>query len=76
MTQETETKRPTHAIYQVIGEGETSYWHRVGAAWANKDGKGLSLKFDAMPLHGRTMIREIDYGAKEKKQAEARKIKE
>ncbi|WP_208352743.1 hypothetical protein [Pseudaestuariivita rosea] len=65
MTNDTNTNRPTHIIYQVTGEGETSYWHRVGAAWANKDGKGLSLKFDAIPLHGRIMIREIGDEAKD-----------
>ncbi len=69
MTNDTNTNRPTHAIYQVTGEGEQSYWHRVGAAWANKDGKGLSLRFDAMPLHGRIMIREIGDEAKEAPQS-------
>lgn len=54
-----ETKRPTHAIYQVVGEGEKARWIRVGAAWANKDGKGLNLKFDAHPVVGRTVIREV-----------------
>lgn len=54
-----ETKRPTHAIYQVIGEADKARWIRVGAGWTNRDGKGLSLKFDAYPVVGRTVIREI-----------------
>lgn len=54
-----EPKRPTHAIYQVVGEGEKARWIRVGAAWANKDGKGLNLKFDAYPVVGRIVIREV-----------------
>lgn len=54
-----ETKRPSHAIYQVVGEGEKTRWIKVGAAWANKDGKGLNLKFDAYPLTGRIVVREV-----------------
>lgn len=60
MSNETnETKRPTHAIYQVIGDGEKARWIRIGAAWANRDGKGFNLKFDAYPASGRTVIREV-----------------
>lgn len=61
MTNETkQTKRkPTHAIFQVIGEGEKSRWIRVGAAWENRDSKGLTLHFDAYPVVGRTVVREI-----------------
>jgi len=56
----TANKRPTHAIYQVIGEGEDGRWIRVGAAWANRDGKGFTLKFDAYPVAGRTVLRAVD----------------
>lgn len=59
MTTEKNSNRPTHAIWQVIGEGEKSYWIRVGSAWANRDGKGLTLKFDAYPVVGRTVVREF-----------------
>lgn len=51
-------KRPTHTIWQVIGEGENARWIRVGAAWSNRDGKGLTLRFDAYPVTGRTVVRE------------------
>lgn len=53
-------KRPTHAIFQVIGDDDKTRWIRVGAAWPNKDGKGFSLKFDAYPVVGRVMVREIN----------------
>ncbi len=53
-----EAKRPTHVIWQVIGEGDKSRWTRIGAGWPNRDGKGLSLKFDAYPLSGRIVVRE------------------
>jgi hypothetical protein len=54
-----EPKRPTHAIFQVVGESDKARWIRVGAAWPNKDSKGFTLKFDAYPVVGRTVIREI-----------------
>jgi hypothetical protein len=54
-----ETNRPTHAIWQVNGEGDKARWTRVGAAWLHKDGKGTNLKFDAFPMSGRVVIREV-----------------
>lgn len=33
-------------------------WTKVGAAWANKDGKGFSVVLDVIPLDGRLMLRE------------------
>ena len=58
MTANSETKRPSHIVWQVRGEGEKSRWTRIGAGWPNRDGKGLSLKFDAYPLTGRIVVRE------------------
>lgn len=54
-----ETNRPTHAIYQVLGEGDKARWIRVGSAWVHKDLKGANLKFDSYPTHGRVVVREI-----------------
>ncbi len=56
----TNTKKPTHAIYQVIGDGDNAKWFRVGSAWMHKDLKGANLKFDSFPLSGRTVLREIN----------------
>jgi hypothetical protein len=59
MKNETNSKRqPTHVVYQVVGEDEKSRWIRVGAGWQNRDGKGMTLKFDAYPVAGRTVVRE------------------
>lgn len=52
-------KQPTHVIWQVIGEKDQARWIRVGAAWANRDGKGFTLAFDAYPVVGRTVLREL-----------------
>jgi hypothetical protein len=54
-----DTNRPTHAIWQVQGEGDKARWTRVGAAWLHKDTKGANLIFDSFPLSGRVVVREI-----------------
>ena len=41
-TNTNEANRPSHIIWQVIGEGDKSRWTRIGAAWPNRDGKGLN----------------------------------
>jgi len=51
-------KRPTHTIFQVVGDGDKARWIRVGAGWTNKDGKGLFLRFDAYPVVGHITVRE------------------
>ena len=53
------TNRPTHAIWQVTGDGEKARWSRIGAAWMHNDTKGANLKFDSFPLTGRVVVREI-----------------
>jgi uncharacterized protein (UPF0248 family) len=58
----TESKRPTHRVYAVRKTGgDASYWAEIGAAWANKDGKGFNLKLNLMPVSDADIvIREID----------------
>jgi integrase/recombinase XerD len=52
-----ETKKPTHIIWQVIGDDDNAIWNKIGAAWANKDGKGFNLVFDAYPTRGHVTMR-------------------
>jgi hypothetical protein len=52
-------RKPSHRLYQVIGEGEHATWIQIGAAWPNKDAKGFSLACDAVPLSGRIVMREM-----------------
>jgi hypothetical protein len=64
MTQENQAtakgKKPTHRLYVIDGEGDKANWIAVGAAWANKDGKGFSIELSALPLNGgRLVLREI-----------------
>lgn len=56
-TQDTASKKPTHIAYLVKKNGGQSFWHPVGAAWAHEDGKGFSLRLDALPLDGRIELR-------------------
>ncbi|MFT3686383.1 MAG: hypothetical protein QM783_15925 [Phycisphaerales bacterium] len=58
----TTSKRPSHHCYQVRDgrEGEKGFWTKIGAAWMHKDGKGLSIQLDAVPLDGRISLRVAD----------------
>jgi hypothetical protein len=57
----TKTNQPTHRVYAVRKTGQnTGYWVEIGAAWANKDGKGFSLKVSLMPVgEADIVVREI-----------------
>lgn len=54
---ETSTKAPTHIAYQVRDGNQKGYWTRIGAAWQHKDGKGLNIQLDAVPLDGKIALR-------------------
>ena len=58
MSKKSNTNRPTHAIWQVTGEGDKQRWNRVGVAWIHNDMKGANLKFESFPLTGRIVVRE------------------
>lgn len=52
-------RKPTHRLYRVLGDGAGAIWTPIGAAWPNKDGMGFSINCDAVPLHGRIVMRAI-----------------
>lgn len=52
-------RRPSHRLYRVLGDGPNSIWTPIGAAWPNKDGQGFSIICDAVPLHGRMVLRAV-----------------
>ena len=56
------TNQPTHRVYAVRKTGQdTGYWAEIGAAWANKDGKGFSLKLNLLPIgEADIVVREIE----------------
>lgn len=59
MSEDKQPNRPTHGIYQVQGEGDKGRWLRIGAGWLHGDKKGANLIFDALPLKGRVVFREL-----------------
>jgi hypothetical protein len=57
---QTASKKPSHTVYHVreVNHDE-SYWTRIGAAWAHKDGKGFNVQIETVPLDGRLTLRVI-----------------
>lgn len=52
------TKKPaSHSVFLVEGEGESSYWTKIGGAWLHEDGEGLNVSLSAIPVSGRLVIR-------------------
>ena len=60
----TSTSHPTHTAYIVDGEGEATFWTKVGAAWTHEDGNGFNIALTALPLNGRLVIRTAKAGEK------------
>lgn len=54
-----ETNRPTHGLFQVIGDDSKAIWLRVGAAWLHKDTRGAQIVLNSIPLTGRLVMREL-----------------
>lgn len=48
---------PTHVAYQVRDGNSKGFWHRIGAAWAHKDGKGFNIELTCVPLDGKITLR-------------------
>jgi hypothetical protein len=58
-TQTKEKKGPTHGVYVVQGDGDNAHWFKIGAGWQNRDGKGMNLILDALPMSNKVVIREF-----------------
>ena len=50
-------KAPEYLAWHVTQKGEKSFWNKVGAAWAHKDGKGYTLQLETCPINGRIVLR-------------------
>lgn len=48
---------PAYLAWHVSQRGEKSYWNKVGAVWAHKDGKGFTLQLETCPINGRIVLR-------------------
>ena len=54
----TASKAPTHIAYHVRdGKGDKGFWTRIGAGWMARDGKGINLQIDVIPLDGKVILR-------------------
>lgn len=51
------TNRPSHIAYLVKQGAERAFWTEIGVAWPHKDGCGLRLKLDAVPVGGVVELR-------------------
>jgi hypothetical protein len=53
----TSSKRPSHSVFIVESDGESSYWTKIGSAWAHEDREGFNVSLIAYPVDGRMVIR-------------------
>jgi hypothetical protein len=58
-TETTASKLPSHIAYHVRDrKGQKAIFTRIGAGWANADGKGFNIQLDGLvPLDGRITLR-------------------
>ena len=60
---DSEKKKPTHTAYAVRNfqregkDDDSSFWSRVGVAFLHRDGKGIDVLLDAVPVNGRVTLR-------------------
>ncbi|MGE0022067.1 MAG: hypothetical protein AB7S70_00360 [Hyphomicrobium sp.] len=50
-------KGPDYIAFHVReGEQGKGFWTRIGAAWKHKDGEGLNLQLDLVPVAGGRIV--------------------
>jgi hypothetical protein len=47
-----------YAVKDAVEEERKAIWTRIGAAWAHENGRGYSIRLDALPLDGRIVLAE------------------
>lgn len=52
MSTETTSKKRPDLIAYFVPERDNARWTEIGAAWANRDGEGFSLRLDLIPTGG------------------------
>lgn len=51
-------ERMSHRVFTVIKrDGEEDFWLPIGAAFEHKDGKGLNVILQALPIGGKLVLR-------------------
>ena len=64
-----ESKAPDFIAWHVVQKGEKSFWNKVGASWRHKDGKGMTLQLEVLPINGRIVLRQPIENPQEEAQA-------
>jgi len=54
-TENNSNRKPSHRLYQVVGEGKAAIWTPIASAWAHRDGKGYNI---LVPFIGKIVMRE------------------
>jgi hypothetical protein len=54
----TEPNTPAFQAWHVTKNGDKGFWTKVGAAWPHRDGKGLSLQLEVLPIDGHIVLRQ------------------
>ncbi len=68
--------KPSHAAFHVKEVGEDqSYFNRIGSAFPHRDGEGLTVILDALPVDGRVTLRTIQERLEEAKTDRPRSAK-
>ena len=53
-------RKPDFIAYSVRDSKDgKGHWNKVGAAWEHRDGQGMDIQLDSIPLDGRLTIREL-----------------
>jgi hypothetical protein len=59
MNQNPKTPNVDFFAYNVLDrDGQKPIWSRIGIAFRHKDGKGLNIQLNALPVDGRLTLRE------------------
>ena len=73
MSEKETSKAPSFEAFQVKdGKSGESYFTRVGAAFAHKDGQGHTVALDAIPVDGRIVLRSPKERLESAKEAQAK----
>ncbi len=53
------SKGPSYVAYQLTErkEGEKPFWNRIGAGFMHRDGGGLNLVLNSLPVDGKVTLR-------------------
>jgi len=65
----TENRAPDFIAWHVAEKGEKSFWSKIGASWLHKDGQGMTLQLEVLPVNGRVVLRQAAESPQDDKRA-------